>query len=205
MTIWNNQEYYRKIAAGEDFSHPGFKLAKDYCWGAGRILDVGCGDGSKLAKLGNQRTRRVGCDVSKEAVILGKQKFPGIKFDQLVGDVLPYKDDLFDRVTSFFVLEHTEDPEALVKEMIRVLAPGGEIIFLAPNFGAPNRASPNSRESRIKKLVLGLLKDLMPTDSGLGWAKVRPRISSIEEFASDLDTTIEPYLGSLGRFCKRHS
>lgn len=199
MNIWNHREYYEKIAATENFSHPGFKLAQRYCQTAKNILDVGCGDGSKLARLGNQRTKRIGCDISKEAVILGKQEFPGIKFDQFDDETLPYKTESFDRVTSFFVLEHTDNPDNLITEMIHVLALGGYLILLAPNFGAPNRASPNFKGNRLVKMIGGVLDDFLPA-RGLGWNHVTPKITTIEEFESDLDTTVEPYLGSLWRF-----
>lgn len=178
MKIWADKNYYEKIAQSETFSHPGFLLAQRYCQDGKRILDVGCGDGSKLKKLGGKNTKRFGCDVSPLAKDFGYDVFDGIH--------LPYQDNSFDRVVSFFVLEHTENPKELLADMVRVLEKNGLLILLAPNFGAPNRASPNFTGSRLKKLFFNQQ-----------WNKVTLKPLSMDNFASDLDTTMEPYLGTI--------
>ena len=181
MRIWSDKRYYEKIARSEKFDHPGFLKAVEYCKNARAILDIGCGDGSKLTKLGSKPTKRFGCEVSDLAGKFGFDKFDGVN--------LPYQDNSFDRVVSFFVLEHTEKPKELLGEMIRVLQPGGLLIILAPNYGAPNRASPNFYGSRIRKLLFN------PK-----WNAVRPKTDSMKTFESDADTTLEPYLEDVIRF-----
>ncbi|MCL4397624.1 class I SAM-dependent methyltransferase [Patescibacteria group bacterium] len=183
MKIWSDKKYYERIARREKFDHPGFLRAVEYCKDAKAILDVGCGDGSKLKKLGGKTTKRKGCDVSDLAEKFGFDKFDGIK--------LPYKDNCFDRVVSFFVLEHTEKPKELLAEMVRVLRPGGLLIILAPNYGAPNRASPNFKGSRILKLLFNR-----------SWNRVQPQTDTVDTFESDFDTTLEPYLGDVARFLR---
>ncbi len=186
MKIWQDEAYYKRISALEKFDHPGFVKATELCRDAKKILDVGCGDGSKLKKLGGKTTKRFGCDISPLAKKYEYEVFDGIH--------LPYKDANFDRVTSFFVLEHTDKPKELLIDMVRVLKNDGLLILLAPNFGAPNRASPNFNGSRLKKLFLN------PQ-----WHKVTPKVDSMKDFDSDMDTTMEPdlktiveYLQSLG-------
>lgn len=200
QSLWEKAEYYEGICEKETFSHPGFLLAKEYCEGVKKLLDIGCGDGSKLAPLGGRETKRFGCEVSKKAVELGQKKHPGTVFSHFGGKILPYPDQSFDRVVSFFVLEHTDYPDQLIKEAVRVTKTKGLLIFLAPNFGAPNRASPNFRGSRVGKLVGGFTKDFIGNKNVLGWKKVEPRITSLSEFQIDLDTTVEPYLLGLKRF-----
>lgn len=199
--IWSSDKYYEKIAEIDDFSHPGFASAKEICANSKSILDVGCGDGSKLAVLGNANTKRVGCELGEAGIRLGRQKFPDIKFIHIDGNKLPFDDQAFESVCSFFVLEHTQKPDELICEMIRVLKVGGALVLLAPNFGTPNRCSPNFIGSRLKKLFTGFVNDFS-TENSLNWLHVNPKISNIDEFAPDLDTTIEPYLGSLVKFLK---
>lgn len=199
--IWEKEKYYQLISKKEDFSHPGFKIALKYSKHKENILDVGCGDGSKLAHLGNVSSKRTGVEKSRTAVELGKKKYPKSHFILETRNRLPFANEHFDLVTSFFVLEHTEKSEELILEMIRVAKSGGIIIWLAPNFGAPNRASPNFVGSRLNKLLVGLLRDFQNTTC-LNWQKVEPKVSSIEEFLPDLDTIVEPYLRSLIAFTK---
>ena len=58
-----------------------------------------------------------------------------------VGQALPFKDNSFDMVCTFAVLEHVDDPFTCAKEMLRVLKPGGLLIsgvpFLQPEHGYP--------------------------------------------------------------------
>lgn len=183
MKIWSDKKYYEKIAAKETFDHPGFLRTIEYCQSAKRILDVGCGDGSKLKKLGNKKSKKFGCDVSPLSKGYGFNVFDGVN--------LPYKNGSFDRVVSFFVLEHTEKPKELLAKMVKVLKKGGLLILLAPNFGAPNRCSPNFEGSRIKKLFIN------PP-----WHKVTPKVDSMKDFEPDLDTTMEPYLGTVVEYLK---
>ncbi|KKU90754.1 hypothetical protein A3C32_03635 [Candidatus Daviesbacteria bacterium RIFCSPHIGHO2_02_FULL_41_14] len=203
QNIWQTKNYYKTIASLEDFSHPGFKRAVELSKEATKILDVGCGDGSKLAKLGGIRSARAGVEISSMAVEVSRKKLPQIKFIHQTNDRLPFTENIFDIVTSFFVLEHTQNPDKMISEMIRVAKNGGLIIWLAPNFGAPNRASPNFTGSRPMKLITGIVNDLQ-NNNDLNWRKVSPKITSIKDFQPDLDTTVEPYLGSLVLFVKRY-
>src|SRR3990167_1744082 len=160
QNIWQTKNYYKTIASLEDFSHPGFKRAVELSKEATKILDVGWGDGSKLAKLGGIRSARAGVEISSMAVEVSRKKLPQIKFIHQTNDRLPFTENIFDIVTSFFVLEHTQNPDKMISEMIRVAKNGGLIIWLAPNFGAPNRASPNFTGSRPMKLITGIVNDL---------------------------------------------
>lgn len=96
--------------------------------GAPRVLDIGAGTGhqaSLLQSLGYQVTA-VDLPASDYA---GQRVFPVIDYD---GRTLPLPDGVFDVVFSSNVLEHVSDIAALLREMHRVLAPGGVAIHVLP-------------------------------------------------------------------------
>ena len=83
--IWESKTYYQTIASLEDFSHPGFQKAIELCRRSESILDVGCGDGSKLERLGSQATKKTGCEVSRMAITMATN----IKYRRLPFSPLP--------------------------------------------------------------------------------------------------------------------
>lgn len=87
-----------------------------------KVLDAGCGEGITLnriqqLKLGKQLE---GVDFSQDAIEIGKKTFPKLKLKQADIYKLPYKDNAFDLVLCNEVLEHLENPQEALKELIRV-------------------------------------------------------------------------------------
>jgi ubiquinone/menaquinone biosynthesis C-methylase UbiE len=102
-----------------------------------RVLEVGVGGGNVLERIPG---RRVGIDLSP--FILGKaRRRLGAAAGLVRGDAmaLPFADGAFDRVYCSEVLEHVLEPEAVVREMRRVLAPGGFAVVSVPNEALINR------------------------------------------------------------------
>ncbi len=73
--------------------------------------------------------------------------------------VLPFKDCSFDMIFCRSVLEHVETPEVMVKEIERVLKPGGNFVFLTPNkwayFAIVSRLIPDKFHGAIVKKIYG--------------------------------------------------
>jgi SAM-dependent methyltransferase len=88
----------------------------------GRVLDVGCGDGSVAARLQEQRDDLsvVGIDV----LVRPTTAIPVAPFD---GSTIPFDDGAFDVAMFVDVLHHTEDPTVLLAEAARV-APGAVVV-----------------------------------------------------------------------------
>ena len=202
LNLRENEEYYSLAKEGSlDTSHPWAKVLEKHARNAANILDIGCGEGTRLANVLKTGQSGTGVDISSKAISLAREQYPEINFLQTNEDVLPFNQGQFDLAYSAFVLEHTTNPEKFLNEAIRVLRKGGLLILVAPNFGAPNRRSPNSNENALQKLVTGLLKDtkLLPSGSAtkLSWKSVEPKSDT---YTMDSDTTIEPYLLTLKKF-----
>lgn len=103
-------------------------------WRDQKILDVGCGTGAILKRLGNP-DKNVGIDLAPEAISFCRQR--GLT-NVRQGDIcaLPFADTSFDAVICSSVLYHqwVGDLERAVREMHRVLRPGGVLLINVPAF-----------------------------------------------------------------------
>jgi 2-polyprenyl-6-hydroxyphenyl methylase/3-demethylubiquinone-9 3-methyltransferase len=100
---------------------------------AGRLfLDAGCGTGHFSRRAAKRGAEVVSLDVGPAllAKVAGK-----CSSHPVIGDVLSlaFADRSFDFVLSTEVIEHTVDPEAAVRELVRVLKPGGTLVLTVPN------------------------------------------------------------------------
>jgi len=97
-----------------------------------RILDVGCGTGANLLML-SKYGEAEGVDVSEDALAFCRER--GLDKVRLGnGEELPYEAGTFDLVTAFDVVEHMDDDLAGLREMRRVLRPGGRALLFVPTF-----------------------------------------------------------------------
>ena len=96
-----------------------------------RILDVGCGVGAFVRRLGEFSPSVYGVDIDEERVREGASQVPNLALS--VGEYLPFADDTFDVILLHEVLEHVTDDLATMREVRRVLAPGGKAVVFCPN------------------------------------------------------------------------
>ncbi len=108
------------------------RLLQEMSPGDGPVLDVGCGTGALLEQL--QKSREAsGADLS--ALALGFAHDRGIKnLVQADAQALPFETESFDACISLDVIEHVPDDQAAVREIARVLKPGGSAIINVPAF-----------------------------------------------------------------------
>lgn len=96
------------------------------------LLDIGCGRGEFLRGFIRCGVRGYGVDNSRAA-----EKYcpeAELRTADLENAGIPYEDNFFDVVYSKSVIEHFYYPERLVREMFRVLKPGGLAITLCPDW-----------------------------------------------------------------------
>jgi SAM-dependent methyltransferase len=101
---------------------------------AGRTLDMGCGTGDLLARLPASCSQRIGMDLSDK--MFQRKVFPGdeqIQFVQADACGTPFSDSAFDSIVSLGLIEYVWPELAVVREMRRLLRPGGQVVLCFPH------------------------------------------------------------------------
>src|SRR5207247_11185257 len=97
-----------------------------------RFLDVGCGTGAAVRQAAATASRAVGLDLSPAMLERAEQLaegIDGVEFRLAESSELPFEDGAFTAVLCTSSFHHYPDPEASVREMARVLGPGGRIVI----------------------------------------------------------------------------
>jgi 2-polyprenyl-3-methyl-5-hydroxy-6-metoxy-1,4-benzoquinol methylase len=99
---------------------------------AGKLLDVGCGNGVRLARLRSLGWDVHGQDVDPVAVAYARETL-GLEahFGRL--EDMRFAEESFDCITLHHVIEHAHDPVGLLKESRRFLKTGGLLVVVTPN------------------------------------------------------------------------
>jgi demethylmenaquinone methyltransferase/2-methoxy-6-polyprenyl-1,4-benzoquinol methylase len=107
-----------------------------------RVLDVATGTGMVAAELLSRARGAdcsiVGIDQSAEMLSAARARFAGEPRVELIegqAEALPFADASFDALTFTYLLRYVEDPQATMRELARVVRPGGRIASL--EFGVP--------------------------------------------------------------------
>jgi 2-polyprenyl-6-hydroxyphenyl methylase/3-demethylubiquinone-9 3-methyltransferase len=111
------------------------------------ILEVGCGDGAFTKDLARHSANVTAIDLSAQQIELNARAYPDVRFLQHdVSQRLPFADDTFGVIWCSEVLEHLFDPGLALREMFRVMAPGGSLLVTVPYHG------------RFKNVLIALFK-----------------------------------------------
>ncbi|MBM9504886.1 demethylmenaquinone methyltransferase [Actinacidiphila acididurans] len=103
-----------------------------------RVLDLGAGTGTSSLPFAEAGAQVVPCDFSLGMLREGKKRHPGLPLTAGDATKLPFADGAFDAATISFALRNVHDPDAALREMRRVVRPGGRLVvceFSHPTFG----------------------------------------------------------------------
>ena len=96
------------------------------------MLDLGCGVGEYVRAFARVGAHAMGCDVAGRRLVEARAR-GATGLVQAAGEALPYRDASFDVVVLNEVIEHVTNDRATMREVARILAPGGVVIIYAPN------------------------------------------------------------------------
>lgn len=148
---------------------------------SGRILDVGCGLGSFLAQFPSDRWERYGIDVSEYAIAQARSR--GIRVNDF-DRAYDYPDGTFNVIVFRGSLQLIPTPFSVIQTCIRLLAPGGYLVFLA----TPNSNSPYYRRFGTLPFLTPHLNFLIPSDLMMRNALQNFGLEAIEICYPYLDT-----------------
>jgi 2-polyprenyl-3-methyl-5-hydroxy-6-metoxy-1,4-benzoquinol methylase len=115
----SNDAIYRMVTAALDAREAG-----------GSLIDVGCGAGNLWPFVGHRFENYIGIDAVNYNSFPSDGSFVEANLDVCK---IPLPDESAEVVTAVEVIEHLENPRALVREMVRLAKPGGWILVTTPN------------------------------------------------------------------------
>ncbi len=170
--LGRNPAWSRKRARSEADGEPGARLC-DELEGRGirvqgkRILDLGAGLGGLTTELARRGGIMVSIEPGEAWRKLASDRLRAAGNGQVIaafGEFLPLADCSVDLIVSLQVLEHVQNPAKVVRELYRVLKPGGELFIAYENYLG-------FREPHYDVLWLPLL----PKRIGAAWLRMRGR------------------------------
>ena len=123
----------------------------------GTVLEVGCGTGLLLERMGRFARQASGIDLSEG--MLARARARGREVVEGSATALPFADDRFDVACSFKVLAHVREVGRALREMLRVVRPGGTVVAefynrrslraLVKRLGPPGAVSETATEAAV--------------------------------------------------------
>jgi SAM-dependent methyltransferase len=102
----------------------------------GDFLDFGCGPGDFLHRVAPRCTRVVGVDMDEEKLQAARARVPRGEFVRLVPNTaLPFAAETFDNASILEVIEHVPKERPVLRDLARVLKPGGRLLLTTPHRG----------------------------------------------------------------------
>jgi len=176
--------YARLLSFGQDGRWRRFLVSRIEAGPDDRVLDVACGTGAVALELVRAHgCRVVGIDQSSEMLSAGRSRIASagraglIELREGRAEELPFPDASFDALTFTYLLRYVDDPGATVRELARVVRPGGIVAGL--EFFIPRNALARISWKLYTRTALPLLGGL----ASPGWHHVGEFLGpSIEAF-----------------------
>lgn len=131
---------------------------------AGRtVLDIACGEGYGSAMLAQAAAKVTGVDISQEVIAHAQAKYRAGNLDFRRGSctAIPLQDACVDAVVSFETIEHHDQHLAMMREIKRVLKPGGVLIISSPDKLEYSDRPQYSNPHHVKELYRGEFEKLL--------------------------------------------
>ncbi|SDJ05690.1 Lipopolysaccharide biosynthesis protein [Paraburkholderia steynii] len=130
-----------------------------------RVLDIACGEGYGSYALSGAASSVVGVDISEDAVRHARAEYcnraVNLRFEVGSAASIPLEDASVDVVVSFETIEHHDQHEEMMREIKRVLVPGGVLIISSPNKYEYSDVTGYANPFHVKELYLDEFETLL--------------------------------------------
>jgi 2-polyprenyl-3-methyl-5-hydroxy-6-metoxy-1,4-benzoquinol methylase len=139
----NQEKWVQRRIWQEHYQEPVLDNRKSYVaeWKQASILDLGSGRGGLVVRLRQEGVPAMGIDYCFDYCVISKLRGTRYGIDTPVvngqGEFLPFKNRSVDVVFCYHVIEHVFDPDALIRELRRIILPGGRVFISLPNRWTP--------------------------------------------------------------------
>ena len=128
------------------------------------VLDIACGEGYGSYLISKSAAYIYGVDIDNSSVVHAKNKYEkdngNLCFKTGSTSNIPLENNTVDIVVSFETIEHHDEHEQMMKEIKRVLKPGGILMISSPNKFFYNQIAPNN-PFHVKELHFNEFRDLL--------------------------------------------
>jgi demethylmenaquinone methyltransferase / 2-methoxy-6-polyprenyl-1,4-benzoquinol methylase len=126
------ERYARVLSLGQDPRWRKFLVSRIEAGPGDTVLDVATGTGAVTQELIRQKGCSVlGVDQSPEMLAVAREQLPStVELVEAGAENLPFEDGSFDALTFTYLLRYVDDPAATLRELARVVRPGGTIASL---------------------------------------------------------------------------
>jgi ubiquinone/menaquinone biosynthesis C-methylase UbiE len=170
---------------------------------SGEVLDYGCGYGDLTYAMSRTHPNVIGVDVDPQRIAFARHEYPELRFEVCPPDGLTFADASFDVVTSVVVLPFVPDANEYLREVHRVLRPGGHLVVATKTWPLLRRVyrrlryGPRTAGPRVSSLTLHSVDAIAALLETSGFAVLRrnafydPPFSNHKNFADLLNGSVE--------------
>lgn len=119
-----------------------FGFSKDDYLGK-KVMDIGCGPRGSLEWV-DVAAERIGLDTLADKYVKMEGKHHKMRYVNAGSELIPFDDNYFDFVSSFNSLDHVDDLQKSIDEIIRVVKPGGYFLLIADIHSYPTVCEPSA-------------------------------------------------------------
>lgn len=133
--IYGSSVFYEELQKFDWYYMPEkweYKMTLKKLNSASKLLEVGCAEGAFIELCNKNGHDATGIELNKNAVLKAKEKGLTV-FEKDIHELAKANDNVYDCVCSFQVLEHISKPKEYIESCIKLLKPGGKLIFCVPN------------------------------------------------------------------------